>query len=165
MVLKAPKFTESSVYQTHAAYKVYRSALGSSRCRRSRDGSFFDSKRLWYSPLKDFSILIEQERCGPSCELKKDAAKLSEDVVGTSYSATADQLWILPKERLCNKARLHALQEKFFGLKWNERQQSLPSLANVWGQHFRLCRLQWETSFCRNDSRREFLVGPRTKPW
>lgn len=76
----------------HVAYKINKSALKSSCCRRPGEGSFFVAKRTWYRLLKDFPVRTEDERRWLPCAFEKDAAKVFDDVTGRNYNGTADQL-------------------------------------------------------------------------
>lgn len=99
-----PKFTWSSFFQVHAAYKIYKRTLESFRYKRPGDGSFFDARLPWYRLLKDLSICIEEERPLLPRAFENDAARVLGDVVSSNYKATADQLYSPLEAKLCSKA-------------------------------------------------------------
>lgn len=117
----------------HVAYKKYKRSFRSSCCRRSGDG-FFDAKPTCYSFLNYFPTRIEDERRLLPGAFEKDTVKVFGYVASSNYTAAADQLWTLLEASLCNKAQLHVLQDKVFGLKWNDRKGSVAAFGE---------RLRW----------------------
>lgn len=65
------------------------------------------------------------------CAFEKDAPKVFGDVTSSNFNFRADQPWILPEARLCDRAQLHASQVTFFGFKWNARQESVAAFGEL----------------------------------
>ena len=124
-----PPSRDYDLYPIATAFKIYKSALEQSRCKKIRDGSFFDAKRTWERLLKDFPIEKKAERRLMPSAFEKDAQRVYEEVAGSNLKASAEELWSLLEVRLCNKAHRSALQDKFFNLKWNERKESVATYA------------------------------------
>lgn len=126
---KRPNEEEYEIYPISVAYKIYKSAFESVHCRKIGDGSFFDTKRTWLRLLKDFPISERAERRLMPYAFEKDALRVYEEVAGEHTEATSAELWGLLEHRLCNEAHRSALQDKFFGMKWNERRESVATYA------------------------------------
>ena len=124
-----PPSREYDLYPIATAFKIYKSALEQSRCKKIGDGSFFDGKRTWERLLKDFPIEKKTERRLMPSAFEKDAQRVYEEVAGSSFEASAEELWSLLEVRLCTKAHRSALQDKFFNMKWNERKESVATYA------------------------------------
>lgn len=117
------------VYPAGVAYKIYKSALENTRCRKIGDGSFFDDKHNWQRLLADFPIREADERRLMSYAFDRAAQRVYEEVASENRDCSATTLWELLETRLCNKAHRSALQDMFFGLKWNERRESVSGYA------------------------------------
>lgn len=77
---------------------------------------FFDAKCAWYRTLKYF-FRVKDERRLLLFAVENDPAKLSYNVSSSTFNAPADPLLILMEARLWNNTQLHALQNKFSGMK------------------------------------------------
>lgn len=108
------------VYSVDVAHRIYKRALESSWCRRAKEGSFFDAVNTCHRFLHDFFIHEKDEQCLPPCPFDRSSAKAVNSMVGVHTEAAAERLWDFPEAILCNKAKLHGLQEKLLGLKRNE---------------------------------------------
>lgn len=118
------KDSDYDVYPIAVAYKIYRSAFDSCRCKKIGDGSFFDAKRTWNRLLKDFPITVPAERRILSNAFEKDAQRVFEEVASTNTEATATELGDLLEVRLCNQTHRSALQDNLFNMKWDGRKES-----------------------------------------
>lgn len=64
------------IYPVSVAYKIYKSALVTRRCKRFGDGSFFHAKRTRTRLLRDFPIRVEDELKLLPCAFEKDAQRV-----------------------------------------------------------------------------------------
>lgn len=113
------------VYPVSIACKIYQSAFANAHCKKVGDGSFFDAKRTWRRVLRDFPITKIAERWLMPYSFEKDARRVYEEMGSRHIDVSADALWELLEVRLCSATHRAALQDKFFGMKWHERRESV----------------------------------------
>lgn len=70
------------------------------------------------------SIRTEDEPHLLPFPFEKDAQRVNEDVASGNVECWAGELWDLLERRLCNREHRSAIQDRFFGLKWNDRRES-----------------------------------------
>lgn len=120
---------EHAFYPAHTAFRVYQKGLQDFRCKRVGDPAFFTAKRTWSRLVIDFPITEATKRRMLPNAFDGDARIVYEEVAGCNPKATADELWILLENRLCNKVHQAALQDRFFSMKWNERKEAFSAFA------------------------------------
>ena len=60
---------------------------------------------------------------------ERDALRVYEEDAGFYVNASADDLWEILETKLCNIVHRSDLQDKFFGMKWNDRKDSVAHYA------------------------------------
>lgn len=73
--------------------------------------------------MKDLLSRVEDEGRLLPYVSEKDAAEVLDDVASSNYNGTAKKLWSRLEARFCIEVKLHALQDRFSGLKLSERQK------------------------------------------
>lgn len=78
-----------------------------------------------------------------------------DSVPSSRYNVTAYELWILLKASFCTKAQFHTLQDTFFALERNERQESVAAF----GKRLRSASLASRTSVADEILLNRFQAG------